>query len=77
MDFLILLAYVVITAIWVGVLIVLNHKAGDGFEWEGDDDGTTFLWILFYCCALAFCRARYLRNYGGSMASSEPWGGFR
>ena len=54
MTFWILLAYAVIAAIWVGMLIVLNHKAGDVFEWEGEDDGTTFLWILFIAACWPF-----------------------
>ena len=52
-TFLILLAYAVIAAIWAGVLIVLNHKAGDVFEWE-DDDGATFLWIIFIAACWPF-----------------------
>ena len=38
----------------LGVLMVLNHKADDVFEWEGEDDGTPFLWILFIAVCWPF-----------------------
>lgn len=50
MAFIIFLAYVVITAIWVGMLIVLNHIAGDVFGWDGDDESTVLWLILIAVC---------------------------
>ena len=72
MDFWILLAYVVGMAIWLRLLVFLNHKSGDIFGLDGVGYGT-YLRIVFVAvcwpfavpvgCAI-FAAAWLFRSYG-------------
>ena len=75
-DFWIFLAYVIGMAIWLRLLVFLNHKFGDIFGLDGVDCGT-YLRVFFYCRVLALCRPWYLYSCRIILVLWEPRGGSR
>lgn len=75
-DFWIFLAYVIGMAIWLRLVVFLNHKSGNIFGLDGRG-----LWDLSLCCfhcrVLALCRPWCLCSFRITLVLWEPRGGSR